>query len=227
MTYDVIIIGAGPGGIFSAYELSKLCPDKKIGVFEEGQPLEKRDALRRLRQEVNRPREIDLREILLPLDDQRRRRHLSREPHDFRMAPFAEDHDLPSDGVHLFVCLHHTVLQTGDHRAGGVDDPDVHFPGGGVGRRRFSVGADEEAAARQVRHVGVGYGAQPQPFEALHFDAVVDDVAQRIDRTPLGEGFLSLRNSPDYAEAEARFVIDLYSQPFHCALRTAIRAPIW
>ena len=45
-----------------------------------GQPLEKRDALRRLRQEVNRPREIDLREILLPLDDQRRRRHLSVSP---------------------------------------------------------------------------------------------------------------------------------------------------
>ena len=42
MQYDVIIIGAGPGGIFSAYELSKLCPDKKIAVFEEGQPLEKR-----------------------------------------------------------------------------------------------------------------------------------------------------------------------------------------
>ena len=36
MQYDVIIIGAGPGGIFSAYELSKLCPDKKIAVFEEG-----------------------------------------------------------------------------------------------------------------------------------------------------------------------------------------------
>ena len=42
MQYDVIIIGAGPGGIFSAYELSKLCPEEKIAVFEEGQPLEKR-----------------------------------------------------------------------------------------------------------------------------------------------------------------------------------------
>ncbi|MDO4475538.1 MAG: FAD-dependent oxidoreductase [Lachnospiraceae bacterium] len=41
-TYDIIIIGAGPGGIFSAYELMKECPDLKIAVFEEGNPLEKR-----------------------------------------------------------------------------------------------------------------------------------------------------------------------------------------
>ena len=40
--YDTIIIGAGPGGIYSAYELSKLCPGKKIAVLEEGRPLEQR-----------------------------------------------------------------------------------------------------------------------------------------------------------------------------------------
>ena len=40
--YDVIIIGAGPGGIFTAYELKKLAPEKKIAVFEAGNPLEKR-----------------------------------------------------------------------------------------------------------------------------------------------------------------------------------------
>ena len=42
MNYDVIIIGAGPGGIFSAYELTKKCPDMKIAVFETGNRLEKR-----------------------------------------------------------------------------------------------------------------------------------------------------------------------------------------
>ena len=42
MEYDVIIIGAGPGGIFSAYELTKKRPDLKICVFEEGNTLEKR-----------------------------------------------------------------------------------------------------------------------------------------------------------------------------------------
>ncbi len=40
--YDVVIIGAGPGGIFSAYELSKLKPDLKIAVFEYGNSLELR-----------------------------------------------------------------------------------------------------------------------------------------------------------------------------------------
>ena len=40
--YDVLIIGAGPGGIFSAFELNKLNPNLKIGVFEAGHELAKR-----------------------------------------------------------------------------------------------------------------------------------------------------------------------------------------
>ncbi len=42
MNYDVIIIGAGPGGIFSAYELVKINPDLKVAVFEAGHALENR-----------------------------------------------------------------------------------------------------------------------------------------------------------------------------------------
>ncbi|MDE6530455.1 MAG: FAD-dependent oxidoreductase [Lachnospiraceae bacterium] len=42
MKSDVIIIGAGPGGIFSAYELVKLNSDLKITVLEAGNPLDKR-----------------------------------------------------------------------------------------------------------------------------------------------------------------------------------------
>ena len=42
MKYDVIIIGAGPGGIFSALELTKKAPQLKVAVFEAGNPLEKR-----------------------------------------------------------------------------------------------------------------------------------------------------------------------------------------
>ena len=40
--YDVIIIGAGPGGIFSAYELLKNNENLEIAIFEEGHALEKR-----------------------------------------------------------------------------------------------------------------------------------------------------------------------------------------
>lgn len=42
MKYDVIIVGAGPGGIFSAYELVQKNDSLKIAVFESGYSLEKR-----------------------------------------------------------------------------------------------------------------------------------------------------------------------------------------
>ena len=42
MNYDVIIIGAGPGGIFSAYELVAQKKGMKIAVFETGHALENR-----------------------------------------------------------------------------------------------------------------------------------------------------------------------------------------
>ena len=42
MKYDVIIIGAGPGGIFAAYELVQQNPELNVAVFEAGHSLDKR-----------------------------------------------------------------------------------------------------------------------------------------------------------------------------------------
>lgn len=42
MKYDVIIIGAGPGGIFSAYEMMSKSSSLRIAVFELGHALDKR-----------------------------------------------------------------------------------------------------------------------------------------------------------------------------------------
>ena len=40
MKYDVIIIGAGPGGIFAAYELIERDASLRIAVIEAGHSLE-------------------------------------------------------------------------------------------------------------------------------------------------------------------------------------------
>ena len=42
MKYDVIVIGAGPGGIFTAYELARADKGLSIAVLELGRPLDKR-----------------------------------------------------------------------------------------------------------------------------------------------------------------------------------------
>ena len=36
MTYDVLIIGGGPGGIYTAWELLNKRPDLKLALFESG-----------------------------------------------------------------------------------------------------------------------------------------------------------------------------------------------
>ncbi len=41
-TYDVVIVGAGPGGIYAAYELQERAPQLKVAVLEAGHPLERR-----------------------------------------------------------------------------------------------------------------------------------------------------------------------------------------
>ena len=45
--YDVIIIGAGPSGIFCAYTLIEEKPDLKILMIEKGRPIEKRTCPKR------------------------------------------------------------------------------------------------------------------------------------------------------------------------------------
>ena len=45
--YDVIIIGAGPSGIFCAYELKEKRPDLKVLMIEKGRSIEKRQCPKR------------------------------------------------------------------------------------------------------------------------------------------------------------------------------------
>ena len=47
-TFDVIIIGAGPGGIFCAYELANKDKNLKILLVEKGRSIEKRNCPKRI-----------------------------------------------------------------------------------------------------------------------------------------------------------------------------------
>jgi uncharacterized FAD-dependent dehydrogenase len=49
--HDVIIIGAGPSGIFCAYELKRLKPDLKVLVIEKGRNIEQRKCPKRVTKE--------------------------------------------------------------------------------------------------------------------------------------------------------------------------------
>ena len=45
--YDVIIVGAGPSGIFCAYELLRQRPGLHVVMFEKGRSIEKRECPKR------------------------------------------------------------------------------------------------------------------------------------------------------------------------------------
>ena len=49
--YDVIIIGAGPGGIFCAYELVNKNKDLKVLLVEKGRSIERRQCPKRITKE--------------------------------------------------------------------------------------------------------------------------------------------------------------------------------
>lgn len=68
MNYDVIIIGAGPGGIYSAYELTHARKDLRVAVFETGNPLHKRKWSHRRQED----------QVLHPLQDLRHHERLRR-----------------------------------------------------------------------------------------------------------------------------------------------------
>lgn len=52
--FDVIIIGAGPGGIFCAYELLDKKKDLKVLLLEKGRSIEKRQCPKRLTNQIGR-----------------------------------------------------------------------------------------------------------------------------------------------------------------------------
>ena len=173
------------------------------------QSVEQGDGLGRLREEVNRAREVNLLQIGLVLDNDGAVLDLSRKAYHLGMAPFAQNHHLATLRGHLFVGLHNTALQACHHRTGGVNQLDIQQSGLGVGGRRFSMGADKETRTTQLLHIGMRDGPQSQLLEALYLHPIVDNIAQRIDRATPFQGLLGLGDGANYAKAKTRFIVNL------------------
>ena len=106
----------------------------------------------------DRPLEIDQPQIVRAFDHDSGLFDLSGEADDLGVAAFSEDDDLSADGFHGFVGLHDAALEAGYDRACGVDHANAQFPGAGIGRGGLTVGADQEASARDIGHFGMGDG---------------------------------------------------------------------
>ena len=72
------------------------------------------------------------------------------------------------------------------------------------------MGPQQHLDVVQPGHLSVVDGDEPHLAQALTLHAVVHDVAQAVERTPLGQLLLGFLNGSSHAEAEAAAVVYLY-----------------
>ena len=139
------------------------------------------------------------------------------------MAALAQHHDLAVYLIHTLVRRHDLALQLRHNGTCRIDDVYAQLGSPPEGRGGLAVCADEETAAAQRRHVGIGHRAQPQMLQTQHLHAVVHDVAQREDLAAiLLERRLGLGDGANHTEAESRIAVYLN---IHTPFRINIHPP--
>lgn len=128
---------------------------------------------------------------------------LALEPHHFGVAGLAENHYLAVSAVLDGLVLGaNALLQVAHHRAGGIDNLYRVALGSLVGGGRFTVGAEEYFYVVQFSKLLVVNRLQTERREAVHFTAIVYDIAQAVERTAFLQFFLCFVDSSDYSKAE-------------------------
>jgi hypothetical protein len=133
---------------------------------------------------------------------------LSHEAQHLRVARLSEYYYLRLRVVGIFVA--YALLQLQHHGTGGIDEVNVVGLGGAVGRRRFAVGAQQHLGVVERVELLVVDGLQTERAQAFALLAVVDYVAQTVERVALAQFLLGLAYRRGHAKAEPRIFVNLY-----------------
>ena len=101
-------------------------------------------------------------------------------------------------------------LQAEDYGAGGIYDFDVVAAGRFIGIGRLAMGAEQHLGVVQAVEFVMVDGDESHSFEALHFPAVVHNVAQTVQYAAFGQLLFGFADGVDHSEAEARSVVYFY-----------------
>ena len=97
------------------------------------------------------------------------------------------------------------------HRAGGIHNLYPILPCTLIGLWRFTVGTQQHLGMLQPIERGMVDGHQPHALEPVTFPAVVNNVAQTIERRTARQFLLCLSYGTGHSKTEARTLINLYS----------------
>ena len=136
-----------------------------------------RVALRGLRQEIDRTREIDRLQIGLILDHNGSTLDLSGQTYHLGVAVLAKYNHLTTNLLHFIVGALDFALQCRHHGARRVDHLDRQLLGTSVGRRGLAVSTNKQSTTAEMFHIVVRNGLQTKLFEALYLNAIMHNVA--------------------------------------------------
>ena len=166
------------------------------------------EALRRLRVEIDVAVEVEMLHVVELLDDDGVLGRLAYESEHLSVSVFTEDNDL-SCWV-IVVLLLDAALQGEDHGAGGIDDLDVVLPGDLVGGGWLAVGTEQHLGVMELLELLVVDGDKTVVVKPFHLHAIVNDVAETVERLARSQFFFRFADGCSHAEAEAAAGIYFY-----------------
>ena len=124
------------------------------------------------------------------------------------MTSLSEDHNLRIRMI--FVLFFNATLQRQHHRTGGIYNLDVVFSSQFVGFRGFSMCSQQHLHIVQLAQIIVVNGHQSAFMQTLHFNTIMHNVAQTVQRFSLGQFFLCFLYGRCHAETKATATVNFY-----------------